>query len=44
MPAVLNTAFTVDGQRIVANPFDAISTLFGMGMDYPGIGNYIVGK
>lgn len=42
--ALLNTCFNVAGQPIDCSPRDAIMTLFGCGLDYLAIEDYLVWK
>lgn len=44
VPAVLNTSFNDNGEPIIENPKDAISSFLKMDIDYLVIGNFIVSK
>ena len=44
VPAVLNTSYNVRGQTIVNTPDQAISTLFGSGMDMAFLGPFLITK
>ncbi len=44
IPVVLNTSFNIKGQPIVENPYQAISTFFGSGLELLVAGPYVIEK
>lgn len=44
VPVVLNTSFNIKGQPIVERPIEALSTLFGTGMDAMVMGPFLIRK